>query len=417
MKRLTRNRVSWLFAGGALVVAPLALAIAATPPPGPVAVTASGSAGPSPQAVTVVRARLAKGVETVQVTGTIVAREAMQVEADLQGLRILALHAEAGDWVEAGAVLARLDDTVLRTDEVAAAARLLRAREALTQANNGIEDALITLEEAQSASARGGKLSDRGVISSQALEDKQRQERRAETALAMARQALTLAEADCRIQEAELQRIRDELAKTSIRAPAAGRILSRTATVGASTTGAGAALFVLARDGVIELDAEVSERAIGRIAAGQPASVSADGGRTSVGVVRLVLPELASRSRLGHVRISLPKDHVAPVGAFARGSIEIARAAGTYLPVSAILRQDGGRHAVKAVRDGAVAVVAVEVGHQVSGMVRIVSGIAAGERVLLKSTSLVAAGERVSPVEASPSGETAGLGFSTASAL
>lgn len=393
MTALAKKRLAWFASACGMVLIPLALAAAPR--------TIEAPEEPNqPQAVTVVKAIQAQGIEAVDVTGTIVAKDVMHVQADLDGLRITQVAAEAGDWVEAGAVLARLDDTILLTQKASVEARRLRADQALVQAQNGIDDASITLTQAQAALARSRTLHTRGIVSSEALEDKQTQLDRAQAALKTARQALALAQADGAIEQAEAQRITAELEKTRILAPASGRILSRSVALGARSSGSGDPLFSIARDGVVELEAEVSERAISRIRSGQAAQISISNRADRIeGEVRLVFPELVSASRLGRVRITLPSTFEGPVGAFARGSIEITRQRGTYLPASAVMVQDGQTRTVKTVEDGRIRLVSVEAGLEASGLVQIVSGLEAGQSVVLKSSSYVGAGDQVRAVE------------------
>ena len=58
-------------------------------------------------------------------------------------------------------------------------------------------------------------------------------------------------------------------AKAEIKAPTDGLILSRAARLGSVVSAASGGLFEIARDGQIELDAEVGETVLRRLAEGQ----------------------------------------------------------------------------------------------------------------------------------------------------
>ncbi len=59
--------------------------------------------------------------------------------------------------------------------------------------------------------------------------------------------------------------------------------------------------------------------------AGDPARLTLDQGRIVEGKVRRVYPEVDRMTRLGKVRIRLADDPALRIGAFAPGSVEIAR--------------------------------------------------------------------------------------------
>ena len=63
-----------------------------------------------PLRVTVVRAAPADMAQTLRLSGTLSAREDIAVSTPLQGLKIDAVYADAGDTVKRGQVLAQLED-------------------------------------------------------------------------------------------------------------------------------------------------------------------------------------------------------------------------------------------------------------------------------------------------------------------
>ncbi|MFD2237617.1 efflux RND transporter periplasmic adaptor subunit [Aureimonas populi] len=350
------------------------------------------------QAVSVVTAQGGAVAETARLTGSVVARELVLVGSDLTDLRIVSIEAEAGDTVRAGDVLARLDDTMLLVERDGTSARLAHADAAIAQARNQIEDATIALAQAQADRERSGRLQERGVVPAETLEARTTAMRRAGTALSAAHQALTSAEAERKVVEADLARIEAQLEFTKIRASQSGLILQRNASVGAVAASGGEALFTIAQDGIFEFDAEVSEQSFARMRVGQKVRVTVAGQDGPLdGTVRLRLPILQGGSRLGRLRVTLPEGIDLPVGAFARGDVEVAMRSGVFLPASAVqIHTD--EVFVQTVRDGVVARRPVEVGLRAAGLVEVRSGVEAGETVVLKAGSFLGEGDRIAPV-------------------
>ena len=93
----------------------LGLPVGATSCPATIASAAAAETPPEPPppAVTVATANRREFVDRLFVSGTLVPRDEAEVAARIDGLTIVELDAEDGDWVKAGQVLARLDRTQL----------------------------------------------------------------------------------------------------------------------------------------------------------------------------------------------------------------------------------------------------------------------------------------------------------------
>jgi HlyD family secretion protein len=128
------------------------------------------------------------------------------------------------------------------------------------------------------------------------------------SATAQLSQALAAeASAVARVQSAralvQLQNVR--LSQTQVRAPDAGVVSARQATVG-SVVGAGTELFRLIRQGRIEWRAEVTAAEIGRIQVGAPVQIKAASGQQLQGKVRMVAPSVDAQTRNAMVYVDLP---------------------------------------------------------------------------------------------------------------
>lgn len=68
-----------------------------------------------------------------------------------------------------------------------------------------------------------------------------------------------------------------QLSRTKVTAPFAGEIVEKNALAGAIASAAGQPMFVLVRDGLLELNADVSEQDLARVATGMRVTMRAAG--------------------------------------------------------------------------------------------------------------------------------------------
>ncbi|HYF56156.1 MAG TPA: efflux RND transporter periplasmic adaptor subunit [Salinarimonas sp.] len=371
-----------------LAAAPLP-AIAQTPPP-------AGSLAP---AVTVAAATERELVERVPVSGTLVPREEIMVAPEVEGLRIVEVRVEEGDTVKAGQVLAVLNRDILETTLAQNTATTAKADAAIAQARSQIVQAEAAQTEARQALERAEALIRSGNTTQAVLEQRISAARSAEGRLAAARDALAIATADRAAADAQRREVQVRLARTEIKAPTGGILNRKTARVGAAATAAGDPLFRIIRDGEIELEGEITETQLPRIREGAPARVDADGEHQLDGRVRNVFPEVDRATRLGKVRVSLPRDPALRIGAFARGSIEVARRKGVAVPVNAVLYGTEGA-TLQVVANDRVETRRVRTGLSAGGLIEIREGLKAGEAVVARAGSFLRDGDPVRPVVA-----------------
>jgi RND family efflux transporter MFP subunit len=376
---------------------------------------ALAQATPAPKAVlapvvTVVRAAERELVERTIVTGTLVPREEVLVAPEVEGLRTTEVLVEEGDVVKQGQVLARLSRDILETQLAQNKAALARADAAIAQMKSQIVQAEAAQVEAASALDRARALMKGGNTTEAVLEQRVSAARAAEGRLAAARDALRMAEADRAATEAQGEEIRVRFARTEIRAPAAGVVSRKTARVGAMVSATGEPLFRIIAEGEIELEGEATELVLPRIREGAPAQVTIDG-RAVEGRVRNIFPEVDRATRLGKVRISLPKDPALRIGSFARGTVEIARRTGVAIPLASVIYGTEGATALVAVNDR-VRTRRIRTGLSAEGFIEAAEGIAAGELVVARAGSFLRDGDVVRPVLRDDASEAARNGAS-----
>ena len=387
-------------------VLPSLLALALLGAPAAIIAPAIGSAAaaaappaPPPPAVTVVPAERREFVDRLFVSGTLIPSEEALVAARIDGLTIVELDAEDGDWVKAGQVLARLDRTQLDALLAQNDAAIKRADAAIAQAKNLVTQAEAQAQWASSDFDRAQKLAT-GVMSASTIEQRQTTLKTSQAQLASARNALAVAEADRKARDAERQELEVRIGRTDVTAPVAGLVSRRSAKLGATAAGAGEPLFRIIVDGAVDLEADPPEQSLTRFANGMPATLHLPGVKDPVsGHVRLITQEVDKASRTGKVRIALSDISHAHIGAFASAEVELMRRDGIGAPAAA-LKREGDAAKLYVVRDGKIEARNVTPGIVEGDSVEIKDGLAEGETVVARAASFLRPGDRVWPMPA-----------------
>jgi HlyD family secretion protein len=362
----------------------------------PAAAAASTARAPSVTVTTVTRGAI---VDSVIATGTLVAREEILVAAQIDGYAITEILVEEGDRVKEGQVLARLSRELIDAALAQNRAQIARAEASIASARSSIVEAEAARAQAQASFQRTRTLRDEGIASAETFDQRQAAARQTDARLSAAREQLRLAEADKTLTEAQRSEWMIRSARMEIKAPANGVISRHTARIGAIAATAVDPLFRIIRDGAIELEADLAETTLAKIAIGQTAMVKPAGRETELpATVRLVSAEIARASRLGRVRLQLEKPEGLVIGSFARGTIEIARKEAVLAPLSAVLFTAEGPR-VQVVKDGVVETRAITSGIRAGGMIEVATGLAPGETVVSVSGTFLRNGDRVTPVE------------------
>lgn len=382
------------FIGQRLLIAGFILALGLT---GPVAAAAPDAKGLT---VSVVRPQSQDLVETLLVTGSLLPREEIQVGPEIEGYRLTEIFAEVGDTVKKGQILARLSREVLDTQMAQNTANGAKARASIAQQKASLDQMLAQEAEATSAVERTRQLRKSGVASQETLDERERAVKVASAQVAAARETLNAAEADAVLVQAQRAELDLKLQRTDVRAPDNGIILARDARIGAIVLSTRSEpLFRIARDGAVDLDAEVPEVALPRIAVGQSVDVTPAGFTKPVrGTVRLISAEVDKASRLGRAKIALPYDPALKPGTFARGLVQLDRRDGLAVPQAAVMFDADGAY-VLVVKDGVVAERRVETGLKADGRIEIRGGVTGDDLVVARAAGFLRDGDRVVPVE------------------
>jgi HlyD family secretion protein len=334
--------------------------------------------------VAVVRATVGTVQSALDISGTLAPRSRVGVKPKLPG-RLERILVDIGDRVSEGQIVATIDrgEVDAQVDAAVAATEVATA---------GIESAEATLANAISEHERARSLFDAGALPRQRLEA-------AETARRAAAAQRDLARAHLAQAEAAVRRAREVQRDTTLYAPVSGFIVERNYDPGAIP--GDRPVVVVADIRQLKLEAGVSEMEAGRLRLGMPAlvSVQAKPGETFTGQIAALVPEVDQRNRQFRVEVRVPNGEGALLaGMYASARLVLAEVEhALLLPREAIAMREGERVVLKVDGDQVVPVPVVE-GLNDGRQVQILSGLAAGDRVLADARRQLPPGARVRPV-------------------
>lgn len=327
---------------------------------------AQGAAAKSVIAVSTIVPQRQEWPVILTADGSIVAWQEAIIAAETGGLRIAALHAEVGDRVKRGQVLAELANASTEADLRRYEASLASARASLAKARTSAERA---------RQLQGGK----GSLSDEQINE-----------YLIAEQT---AQADVDSAEAQVQAQRITLAQTRVMAVDDGIITSKSAVLG-QVVSAGTELFRLQRQGRLEWQAEVDARQLAQVKPGARATVTLPDGRVLAGTVRLVAPTLSTSTSRANVLVTLPEG--AAAGMFASGSIEAGRRQLLSVPQTAVVLRDGLSYVFELRADRHVTRHRVTTGMLRDGRTEITGGVTTDMQIVAGGGGFLADGDQVS---------------------
>lgn len=322
----------------------------------------------------------------LEVSGTLAPRSRVPVKPRLPGTleRVLV---DIGDRVKEGQVIATVDRREIDAQADAATAAVAVARA-------GLENAEATMANTELERERAQTLFDKGALPRQRLDA-------AETARRSAAAQRDLAQASLTQAEAASRRMREVQRDATITAPVTGFIVERNYDAGA--TPGDLPVVVVADLRQMKLEAGVSELEAGRLRVGMKArvSVQARPGETFQGELAAIAPEVDDRNRHFRIDVRVPNEATALLsGMYATVRIVDGTAKdAVVVPREALATIDGKRTVFKVDGETVNPVVVTE-GISDGTRVQVVSGLAAGDRVMADARRALPAGTRVRAIEA-----------------
>lgn len=352
---------------------------------------------PQVDTVSVSLAYPAQAITLLNATGYVAPQRKAAISSKATG-RLEWLGVLEGSRVKKDELIARLENRDVSATLGQAEANVRVARANLVQANAELADA-------RNALRRASELLAQQFIAQATHDAAQARFNKARATVTGMQAAIAAAEANARAAQVALD-------QTLIRAPFDGVILTKNANVGdnitpfSSAAEAKGAVVTMADMDTLEVEADVSESSLSRIAVGQSAEIQLDAfpGLRLPGVVSRTVPTVdrSKATLLVKVRFAERDPRVLPdmsarVAFLARPLTEEERKPLTALPPAALAQRDGKTVAF-AVRDGRVQQVPVTAGRHIGDLVA-VTGLALGQKVVLKPGERLENGMRVEPAK------------------
>ncbi|QEA12729.1 efflux RND transporter periplasmic adaptor subunit [Comamonas flocculans] len=304
--------------------------------------------------------------------GNIAAWQEASIGAEIGGLRIAEVLVNVGDVVRKGQVLARFATDLVQGD-------VAQARAALQQAEAAVAEARANAERARA-------LAGSGAMSQQQIQQYATAEQSALASVASAKAQLGT------------QQLR--LAHTEVRAPDAGVVSARSATVGA-VVGAGTELFRMVRQGRLEWRAEVGAADLALLSPGVRALVGTAGGGQVQGKVRMLGPTVDVNTRNALVYVDLPADPRLRAGMYASGRFVLGDRQALTVPLSAVVVRDGFPSVFELQGSDHVILRRVHTGQRTGERIEVTEGLAEGAHIVQRGGTFLNDGDLVRVVQES----------------
>lgn len=318
--------------------------------------------------------------------GVVSARIQVTVSTRVTGI-LKVLHADQGDRVKTGQLLAVLDDADAAARVAGAEAAAAAARRNIAAAEAALAKARADSELAQSNFRREEEVFGAGFISQAAMDT-------AGAALKSARSAEASAVASLEARQAEAGAVAQDAVYaralrdfTHITAPMDGLIVTREAEAG-NTVSPGSPIFRLVDTRTLWVAARIDESVVGLVEIGQPATIRLRGGQELAGVVARIDRQSDAATRELEVAVAFR----APPARFAMDQeaevvIQAGKERGPVIPVSALFQQ-GRAFGVLVVKEGRAEFRPLRTGASDEERVAVREGIGPGEWVICKPAGI-----------------------------
>jgi HlyD family secretion protein len=344
------------------------------------------------------------GVPILVATGYVVARRSSDVGVKTGG-RLQTLGFEEGTRVRRGEVIARIEHADLDAQLAASTAAVAEAETQLAQATAAHDDDVKQLE-------RQRALSKDGITTTAALTT-------AEATAAVSAARVKAAEAAIVSARARVRVIEESLENTNVRAPFDGVVIKKRAEVGETVSPFGVAGQASREGGAIatiadlhelEVQTEVAETSVAKLARGLPASVKLQAypDVEFQGRVREIFPSADRAKAIVEVRVTIlnPTPDVKPEltasvtfqqpqQARTASTTDNAPAAPTIVVSKRAVAERGGQKVVFVVNDGLAVMRPVVLGSERLDQIEVKTGLVPGEAVILNAPETVQSGGHV----------------------
>jgi RND family efflux transporter MFP subunit len=301
----------------------------------------------APEPVTVAQGE----VETrVGGPGTVQARVPVTISARVSA-QVVSLHADHGDLVKRGQLLAMLDDRDLAAKRASAAAARESNERNVAAAAATLAKARADVELARNRHARDADLQRSGFISQSAYEASALGLQAADAAADNAAALLAARRAEGRAVAQDARYAEALWSNTRLTAPMDGLVIQRAAEVGSMAV-PGAPIFRLVDPATLWIAARIDEALAGRLEEGMPARIRLRNGEEHAGRVARISRQSDAATRELEVNVAFDSPPARfSIDQEAEVSILTGVQRGPVVPVAALVLRDG-QQGVMLMREG-----------------------------------------------------------------
>ena len=320
--------------------------------------------------------------EAVTLVGSLRAQETVAVNPKVNG-RVVEMLVDIGDAVDAGDLIARLDDDELQQQ--------LQQREAALEVNKAVvrqRELELTNQATMLNRAKG--LAQSGLMSAEELGQSQ-------IRYDVAQAQLNVASAQLVQAEASAAEMRIRVDQTRISAPISGLVGRRHVDPGALVNANTSIVTIIKLDSV-ELVAAVPERGVAKVQVGAPGTVYVDAlpGRSFRGQVARISPLLDPQTRTAQVEVVVPNpQHELKAEMFARVELDFgSKREALRIPRQALVVR-GEQQGVFVIADDVVRFREIQIGLAEDDWLEVTGGVEVGETVATMGANLLRDGDPV----------------------
>lgn len=375
-------------------------------------------AAPGPPAAEVALAQKGSIDQVLTLAGQFQPYQVVDVHPKVTGF-IRHIYVDIGDRVHQGQTLAVLEVPELQAQLAGTVSEVARSRDEIVRRQHEVARAQSTYNALHLDDTRLQETAKAqpGLVAQQELDDAQAKDLSAAADVDAAKAALAAAEKGLQVAQADNQRVSALANYTNVVAPLDGVIIWRYADTGAliqsgiSSNSQDLPIVKLAQSGTMRLRLPVPENYVRYVHLGDPVQVRVDAlGRSFTGKVARFTRELNFETRTMETEVDVPNPGLAiDSGMYANVLMQVNHAQDVLtIPVGAIVLRNGQSNVDVLDSDNRVRMRAVEVGIEGNRLAAILSGLDAGDRVILAAQGKYVDGEQVTPVVTStPASETA----------
>jgi RND family efflux transporter MFP subunit len=275
--------------------------------------------------------------EWYEAVGTVVSKNQARIEPLVAG-QITEVRVQAGDIVEKGDLLVRVDDQQLRSRISQARQQVQASVNRRDEAMQAVNSARAAFQRAQSAYNRIKSFHEAQAASQQELEEAQSAYLQAEAALQRARDGVSAAESGVSLAREMLREAEIARSYADIKAPENGSILKRLVDPG-DMAAPGKPLLIMRADGGMQLEASVREGLMSNIRPNDVLKVRLSSlGRTVEAVIDEIIPSIDPLTRTFLVKAGLPESEDVYPGMYGKLLIPYRKVPVILVPQKAVRR-------------------------------------------------------------------------------